>query len=356
MTQRNSKDSTRSSSSSPPSSPPASRPARRRLGRGLSSLISSPVPVPSQTADDEPTEVPAAGQPAPADRRGATTSESPPDAANASTGMLQMVSVDAIRPNPHQPRQQFDEAGLESLATSIKSAGVMQPIILRPGTKQIDTHQYEIVAGERRWRAAKLAGLDHVPAVVRAIDDATAAEWALIENIQREDLNPIERAEAFRRLCEDFDLTHHEIAERVGLDRSSVTNLLRLLELDPESIEDVRAGRLTLGHARALLGITNISARRSVARAAAQQGWSVRELERRIKSRARREPSDDRTTTEPSPAEIHLKHLADELGQHLGTRVRIEPGRKKGAGKLVIDFYSLDDFESLLNRLGYAPS
>lgn len=346
-------------SQSPSSS---SRSARRRLGRGLSSLISSPVPVVPENAnaDDYATS-------RKREHQGSAEGDLVPERSAAGRGVvderdrredtpgtaLQMVSVDAIQPNRLQPRQQFDAAGLESLATSIRSAGVMQPIVLRPSADHIDGNQYELVAGERRWRAAKLAGLNRVPAVVRSIDDATAAEWALIENIQREDLNPIERAEAFRRLCDDFSLTHQEIADRVGLDRSSVTNLLRLLELDRETIDDVRAGHLTLGHGRALLALTNTTERRALARQTVRQGWSVRALERRIKSRTASDAPEGGGSPNTSPVQIHLRHLADELGRHLGTRVRIEAGRKKGSGKLVIDFYSLDEFESLLDRLGY---
>jgi ParB family transcriptional regulator, chromosome partitioning protein len=359
----------RKNDSSPDRKPAVSSPPRRRLGRGLSSLISSPVPVPmsgparadpSPSHDDVAAESPrsdgdAGGGRLDPDARQATdhlAALAPEDRAS-----ILMVAIEQIQPSRHQPRQHFDEAGLESLAASIRTAGVMQPIILRPAKSLIDTGRYELIAGERRWRAAQRAGLDRVPAVVRDIDDATAAEWALIENIQREDLNPIERAEAFRRLCDGFSLTHQEIADRVGLDRSSVSNLLRLLELDSDSMEDVRGGRLSLGHARALLAVANISARRKLAAQAISHGWSVRALEQRI--RAAIDPtgkSGEETSRAPSATQIHLQHLADELGRHLGTRVDIRPGRKKGAGQLIIDFYSLDEFESLLSRLGYQPT
>lgn len=354
----------RKDASSDSSSSASARPSRRRLGRGLSSLMSSPVPI---TPTDPPTGT--TGQSSPDEdqkpdhegrRQPGTSPMQKANAAtevtsNASDGGLQMVSVDAIRPNRRQPRQQFDDTSLESLATSIRSAGVMQPIMLRPAESHIDSIRYELVAGERRWRAAKLAGLDRVPAIVRRIDEATAAEWALIENIQREDLNPIERAEAFRRLSDDFSLTHQDIADRVGLDRSSVTNLLRLLELDPDTIDDVRAGRLSLGHARALLSVEKVSTRRTLARQATRQGWSVRTLERRINAGRSALQQESGASAGATPTQIHLRNLADELGRHLGTRVRIEAGRKKGAGKLIVDFYSLDEFESLLERLGYKP-
>lgn len=337
----------------------SSRSSRRRLGRGLSSLMSSPVPVTTDDPADTMASTPATSTGQSENPGDALTQPSPDPGVTPETnadeyeGMVQLVSIDHIQPNHHQPRQQFDEAGLESLATSIRSAGVMQPIMLRPSDSDIDICRYNLIAGERRWRAAKLAGLKHIPAIVRRIDDATAAEWALVENIQREDLNPIERAEAFRRLCDDFALTHQDIAERVGLNRSSVSNLLRLLDLDPETIDEVRNGQLTLGHARALLAIEHVDTRRRLARQAAQQGWSVRALERRINAHVSAAEETSRGAADATPTDIHLRHLADELGQHLGTRVRIEAGRTKGTGRLIVDFYSLDEFESLLERLGY---
>jgi ParB family chromosome partitioning protein len=239
-----------------------STPARRRLGRGLTSLISTAVPV--------TTEEPPAGEAPPA---------APPatvvDISIGSQGeapAVRMVPTDQIRPSSSQPRQHFDEAALNELAASIKAAGLMQPIVVRPEA----AGGFELVVGERRWRAAQLIGLASLPAVIREIDGQTAAEWALIENIQREDLNPLERADAFRRLTAEHGLTQRQVAERVGLDRSTVSNLLRLHELDDFTKDAIRNGLLSEAHGRALLAITNLEARQHLARLAIRQEWSLR--------------------------------------------------------------------------------
>jgi ParB family chromosome partitioning protein len=258
-----------------------------------------------------------------------------------------MIPIADVRPNRHQPRRAFDEESLRGLADSIESAGLMQPIVIRPEP----AGGFEIVAGERRWRAAQLLGLPTIPAVVREIDDRTAAEWSLVENLQREDLNPLERSEAFQRLIDEFGLTHQEVADRVGLQRSSVTNHLRLLELDESTQEALRSGRLGMGHGRALLSLTNIQERSRLGQRAAAGGWSVRELERRI--RGRQPGGAASPPPAPSPHRAHLEDLQRRLGEHLGTKVRIESGRKKGEGRLIVSFYSLDEFEGLLRRIGF---
>ena len=192
-----------------------------------------------------------------------------------------MLLPSEIHPNARQPRRNFDEAALQSLADSIRTAGLMQPIVVRSDP----AGGFEIVAGERRWRAADRIGLERVPAIVRSIDDQRSAELALIENLQREDLNPVERATAFQQLIDDFGLRHQEIAECVGLERSTVTNHLRLLELDDPTLDAVRSATLTLAHAKILLGITNLSRRKQLASAAVKRGWSVRDLDRRAKAK-----------------------------------------------------------------------
>ncbi|MBT8485571.1 MAG: ParB/RepB/Spo0J family partition protein [Phycisphaerales bacterium] len=302
---------------------------RRRLGRGLGSLMSAPVAV-------------EAGEPKTA---APTTSSPATPAPNAPPGEVGTVPVDSIRPNPFQPRQDFDEAALATLAESIRRSGLMQPIIVRPA----GARRYELIAGERRWRAAQLAGLGHLPAIVRELDDREAMEWALVENLQREDLNPIERAEAFQRLAAEHSLTHRAIAESVGVDRSNVTNHLRLLELDEETQTLVREGVLSGGHGRALLAFANLDARRRLAARAAREGWSVRDLERRARSQS----SAATTNKSPSPRQVQLDDLERRLGEHLGTKVRVERGRRKGAGTLSISFFSLDEFEGLMKRLGF---
>lgn len=232
----------------------------------------------------------------------------------------------------------------------------MQPIIVRPRlARGPDDAAYELVAGERRWRAVMLLGMERVPAIVREIDDRTAAEWALIENVQREDLNPIERCAAVQRLIDEFGLTHQELGERLGLDRASVSNLLRLCDLDSFTRDAVRTRRLTQGHAKALLGVTKLELRHTLARAAIASGWSVRELERRVQHALQPAPT---TGGQPVPGaprtSAHLASLEKRLSEHLGTRVALQLGRRKGTGRLIIDFYSLDQFDGLLSRLGFS--
>jgi ParB family chromosome partitioning protein len=268
---------------------------------------------------------------------------------------MQLLSLKDVHANPRQPRQDFDQDSLKSLADSIAKSGMMQPIVVRPDQKG----GYQIIAGERRWRASQLLGLERIHAVIRYVDDRTAAQFSLVENLQREDLNPMERAEAFQRLIDEFGLMHQEIAESVGLDRSSVTNHLRLNELDDFSKDAVRADRLTLGHAKALLALANNERRRALATQAVQQAWSVRELERRAKlvadgiGNGGGAKDSDGAPAKPITMHPHMADLQKRLGEHLGTKVHIRPGRTKGSGKLIIDFFNLDQFEGLMNRLQF---
>ncbi len=306
-------------------------PTRRRLGLGLTSLMSTPVPIASATP--EPATDPAPPHP-PSDGSG--------------VGELRHVDIGEIQADPRQPRQRFDEAALDDLAASIRTAGLMQPIVLRPRSEG----GFQIVVGERRWRAAQKVGLATVPAVIREIDDQTAAEWALIENIQREDLNPMERAEAFRRLTEEFEMTHQEVAERVGLNRSTVTNFIRLLDLDDLTRDAVGRGRLGQAHARLLLGVTNLQVRRHLAELAIREDWSVRVLEKRIATIT----AAPKKRVKSAAAPAHRLDIERQLSDHLGTRVRVHPGKKKGTGRLSIEFYTLDQFDGLMERLGFKGS
>jgi ParB family chromosome partitioning protein len=260
--------------------------------------------------------------------------------------------VEQIVPNRRQPRTDFDEASLQSLAASIKSAGLMQPIMVRPLS-----NGYELVAGERRWRAAKLIGLKLIPAVVKSVDDQVAAELALIENIQREDLNPMERAFALRRLADEFSLTHQAVAEKVGLDRASVTNLLRLSDLDRGTSDLVRSGKLTQGHAKALLAVTDLGARAQFAARIISEDWSVRELERRVQHAVKGTVSTPASSGAPqkdvTARDANVADLERQLAEHLGTRVSLQLGRKKGSGRLTIDFYNLDQFDGLMQKMGF---
>jgi ParB family chromosome partitioning protein len=312
---------------------------RRRLGRGLGSLISAPTNV-----EGAPGDAPAATTTATA----TATATKPAD--SGATGL----PLASIQPNPHQPRKDFDEQALDALASSIRAAGVMQPVVVRPRADGT----YELVAGERRWRAAQRAGLETIPAIVREADDRQAAEWSLIENLQREDLNPIERAMAFRSLIDEFGLKHQQVGEIVGMDRSSVTNHLRVLELDDQIQDVVRLGLLGLGHARALLALPEPADRRRLALKAAREGWSVRATEREVGRLAKRGGSTPSAPEEApvslSPRRAHLADMERRLGEHLGTKVHIRPGKKKGSGSVLIDFYDAKQFEGLMDRMGFA--
>jgi len=331
---------------------PQSTGGRRRLGRGLGSLISAPVRVdiPESSTDEQGAEPHARGSAAEPPEPSHRHADAHADASSSPTG-VHTISVARIRPNPRQPRQQFDEQALATLAESIRTAGLMQPIVVRPA----GAGDYELIAGERRWRAAQLIGMDRIPAVVHEVDDHQAAEWSLIENIQREDLNPIERAEAFRRLIDEFGLTQQQLAERVGIDRSNVANHLRLLELDSVVRDLVTQGLLNLGHARTLLGIANVKDRQDLAAKAVREGWSVRTVEQRVRRliNGADTSSKEQSTGPATGRAAHLQDLEKRLGEHLGTKVEIRAGAKKGAGRLVISFYDNDQFEGVLQRLGF---
>lgn len=317
---------------------------KRRLGMGLSGMIGTPVEVrsaPTAPADSPPSK---AAEP--------TTQLTTPDQSEADpdTTTLSHISVTAIEPNAHQPRHVIDDAALEPLVSSIATAGVMQPVIVRPRG-----NGYELVAGERRWRAAIKAGLDTVPAIVREVDDRTAAEWAIIENVQREDLDPIDKAHAYKRLQDDFGMTHAEIAEQVGLTRAGVTNQVRLCDLDDGVRTLIRHGALSGGHGRCLLGIVSVDDRLELAKQAVHDEWSVRELERRIRQITAGPAKRSTGTVDRDASRAHLDDLEKQLGSHLGTRVQIRTSRTKGHGRVVIEFYDHDQFDGLLKHMGFTP-
>jgi len=262
---------------------------------------------------------------------------------------LRDVPVEMIVPNPKQPRQRFDEATLAGLAESVRRRGVLQPVLVRP----LPGGTYELVAGERRWRAAQLAGLETVPALVRASDDGQALEAALIENMAREDLNPVEEARACAALVEDLGLTREEVGRRVGRSRVAVSNLLRLLDLPDETLALLEEGTLSEGHGRALLLASDHAERRRLARDAATGGWSVRVLEDRARATndddgaARRRPAR-RRGMHPDQAEA-VGRIADALSAALGTDVRVRPA---GDGyRAEIDVASLDAALDLARRV-----
>jgi len=263
---------------------------------------------------------------------------------------LKMISVDLLRRGPYQPRQAMRQEALEELADSIRAQGLIQPIVVRPlvATDASGARRYEIVAGERRWRAAQLAGLGEVPALVREIPDSAAIAIALIENIQRENLTPLEEAQSLRRLIDEFEMTHQQAADAIGRSRTAVSNLLRLLDLGDEAKALVQAGELEMGHARALLAITKPHLQAELAARIARQGLSVRATEALVKKTltgtgrapVRRGASDD----------PNIRQLQDELSGRLGAPVTIEH-RAKGNGKLVVTYHSLDELDGILQHI-----
>lgn len=312
----------------------------RRLGKGLNALLSAPPPV-SISADPKAANSAVGGTPPGGEAEG-----------------LRMIPVGDVVPSPFQPRRVFVQTEIEQLAASIGRSGVMQPIIVRRAGAG-----YELVAGERRWRAAGLCGLETIPALVRDLDDATAAEWALVENLQRTDLNAMERARALKGMIDRFGLTQGELAERIGIDRSSVGNLVRLLELEPALQELVEAGALSLGHAKGLLG-ADASLRLSLAERCVRESWSVRRLEREASGQ---DGTDDRATDGgpvnaestgegsggDSPADASLRDLERRLAEHLGTKVKIATTGDGARGKMTLSFYTLDHFDDLMSRIGF---
>ena len=267
--------------------------------------------------------------------------------------VLRTLPVDAMVPGKYQPRRTMDDAKLEELASSIRAQGVIQPIVVRErlGADGKGGRTYEIIAGERRWRASQRAGLAEVPVVVREVDDRTVVAMALIENIQREDLNPLEEAQALQRLIDEFDLTHAAAAEAVGRSRAAVSNLLRLLEL-PEPVRQlVQAGAIEMGHARALLPLAEPMAI-SLAKQAAEEGWSVRQVEHRVQQLAAgKVPTEPRKAPPKAKApQADIAALERELSETLGSKVNVLNGRGN-KGKLVIHYANLDALDGVLERL-----
>ncbi|MGD9762168.1 MAG: ParB/RepB/Spo0J family partition protein [Candidatus Binatia bacterium] len=273
---------------------------KRGLGRGLGALIpGTPPPVPSE-------DVP-----------------------------LGTVAMSAIKPNPYQPREIFDEAAIEELAASIREKGLLQPLLVRRAGAG-----YELIAGERRFRAAQRAGLTEVPVSVRSAGDVEALELALIENLQRADLNPIEEARAFKRLGDEFELTQEDIARRVGKSRSAITNSLRLLQLPRQVQAQLESGELSAGHARSLLALDDAAAQLTAAREVTDNGLSVRDTEKLVRERGNQPVID-----------VEQRALEAELARTLATRVHLRH-RKDGSGRIIIEYFSLDELDGLLVRLG----
>lgn len=282
---------------------------RKGLGRGLDALLSGAAPVAGDESGEELREIP----------------------------------VDLIQPGKYQPRMNMRQESLQDLADSIKAQGLVQPIVVRP----IGERRYEIIAGERRWRAAQMAGLRQIPAVVREVPDRAAIAMALIENIQRENLNPLEEAQALQRLISEFEMTHQQASEAVGRSRAAVTNLLRLLELTDDVKQMVEQGDLEMGHARALLPLKGL-AQTGAARRVTERGLSVRETENLV----RRLLKEDGHAPAKGPRRVdpNIRQLENDLSQKLGARVTVEAA-SGGKGRLVIQYSSLDELDGILARI-----
>jgi len=262
--------------------------------------------------------------------------------------MMRELNVASLKPGKYQPRSHMDETSLKDLAVSIKAQGVMQPILVR----QIDDGSYEIIAGERRWRAAQLAGLSYVPVLVRSVPDNAALAMALIENIQRENLNPLEEAIGIQRLIDEFKMTHQVAADAVGRSRSAASNLLRLLNLPKFVQKLLMENKIDMGHARALLGLEG-ALQISAANKIVLDGLSVREAEKLVQNLAKQE---HKIVHKQKTTNRDILHLQEELSQHLGTKIEIKTG-KNGAGKLIIEYASNDYLDGLItflkkNRVG----
>lgn len=289
--------------------------ARTALGKGLSALIREP---------ESPQPQPIAAFTTP-----------------VVTGGQQQIDVDLIDPSPFQPRVRFREEPLEELAQSIRSTGIIQPLVLRPNGAR-----FQLLAGERRWRAAQRAGLTRVPAVVRDVRDEQALEITLVENIQREDLNPIEQARAFDRLMSEFHITQEDVATRTGKDRATVANAVRLLKLEPQIQQQIEEGKLSAGHGRALLAVADPKLRLGLAQRAAKGALTVRQLERFASRKAR--------GAQPDAALDHdanTRAALEQLERELGTRVLLRPPRGKRAGQLVVEYYDSSHLMGLYDRI-----
>ena len=299
---------------------------RKGLGRGLDALLGAGKPsAQSQNATGEVAE-----------------------ASNTNDGRLAEIPVDLIQRGKYQPRRDMHTEALEELAASIKAQGVMQPIVVRPiGKTESGEQRFEIIAGERRWRATQIAGLDKIPAVIRDVPDEAAIAMALIENIQREDLNPVEEAVALKRLQDEFELTHQEVADAVGKSRTTVTNLLRLIALTDDVKIMLERGDLEMGHARCLLTLDEID-QREIGRQVVAKSLSVRQTEALV-----RKLQQDQTKAVPvENNNADIRQLEEGLAEHIGVPVQLQQSAK-GKGKLVLSYNSLDELDGILAHLRY---
>lgn len=339
----------------------------KKLGRGLSALLQVPVKVDVPRVEGggggEINRV-AAAVPQVVGESGGGVREvvAVPAVARTEDGGkgVELVAVSEIVPSRFQARKSFDEAGLHGLVESLRTTGVMQPVIVRP----VSAGKYELVAGERRWRAAKIVGLEKLPAIVRVLTDQESAEWGLAENLQREDLNPMDRAAGIRMMSEQFDMTHDQIAKRLGIQRSTITNTARLLDLEADIAELVAGGALTMAHGKALLAMSAGAERVDLAREAVRREWNVRQLTTAVGAAERSRngggealnvdaiAASEEVNAEKSGTRAIVLDLERRLSQQLGTKVEIAMSGSGKKGKIVIEFYGLDHFDGLVGKMG----
>ena len=301
---------------------------RNALGRGLGALIREPEP-------------PLASVPT-TSLGGTAAGVAPAQVKNPSSAYgTHQLDIDLIDPSPYQPRSHFREESLEELARSIETSGIIQPLIARPVGSR-----FQLIAGERRWRAAQRAGMVRVPVIVREVPNELALELTLVENIQREDLNPVEQARAFLRLMEEFHLTQEAVAERTGKDRATVANAMRLLKLEPTILDMIEENRISAGHGRALLAVGDAALRMRIAQRAARGALTVRQIERLASRRAR-----VATTAATEHPDANVRAALEELQRHLGTRVSLRPKTKIRPGQLILEYYNDAQLQGLYERL-----
>lgn len=280
----------------------------------------------------------------------------PTDITGEAGSALREVPVESIAPNPHQPRSYFDEEALASLTASVAELGVLQPILVR----EVGEDRFELIAGERRWRAAKRAGLPSIPVVVRTVDEVLSLEQALVENLHREDLNPLEEAAAYQQLMEDFNLTQEQVAQKVGKSRSAVANTLRLFQLPPSIQRLVAENQLSAGHAKALLGTPDRAFQEQLAKEIVRTGLSVREAEEAVRLHNEQAAAQD-GNGDPAPAPAPpparrlrapgLLELEELLADHLSTRVKVSMASPNGKGKVIVEFGGLEDLERIYRAM-----
>jgi ParB family chromosome partitioning protein len=306
---------------------------RNALGRGLGALIREPEPPPIPVQEIPIVSPVAAGSSGAAARPALRT--------EVAAAGPQEIDIDLVEPSPYQPRTRFREEALEELARSIQASGIIQPIVVRPVG-----NRFQLIAGERRWRAAQRAGLRRVAAIARQVSDALALEMTLVENIQREDLNAMEAARAFERLMDEFQLTQEAVAERTGKDRTTVANAIRLLKLEPTIQDWIEEGKLSAGHGRALLAVIDPQLRMRYAQRASRGGLTVRQIERLASRRARGAKEKAEAHVDPN-----IREALEELARHLGTKIFLRERTKLRPGQLVLEYYDESQLMGLYDRL-----